>query len=94
MARATTEPPPLPPEPPPSGGVRQPSWGRLGLEIVTDLIGWLFVLGVLQAVGTAAFQKVTGTSLVVELLVILLMFFAVTVVVRIAFLMLGRRAAR
>lgn len=94
VARATTEAPPLPPEPPAGGGIRQPSWGRIGLEIVTDLIGWLVVLGLLEAIGVAALQKVTGKSLVTELLVVLLLFFAVTILVRVAFLVLARRPPR
>lgn len=73
------------------GVIRQPSWGRLGLEIVTDLIGWLVVFAVLQAIGVAAIQKLTGPTLVGELLIVLLLFFAVTVLVRIGFILVARR---
>jgi hypothetical protein len=74
--------------------IRQPSWGRLGLEIVIDLVGWLAVFAILQAVGMSAVQKVTGSSLVVELFLVLILFFVVTVVVRVAFILLARRAPR
>ena len=79
------------PEESSDGRIRQPSWGRLGLEIVTDLVGWLVVFAVLQAIGTAAIQRVTGPSLFAELVVVLILFFAVTVVVRVAFTLLARR---
>jgi hypothetical protein len=74
--------------------IRQPSWGRLGLEIVTDLIGWIAVFLILQAVGVAALQRLTGTTLIGELIVVLILFFAVTVVVRVLFLYLARRTTR
>jgi hypothetical protein len=79
---------------PTDGSIRQPSWGRLGLEIVIDLVGWLAVFSILQLVGTGAIQKVTGSSLVVELFLVLILFFAVTVVVRVAFILVTRRAPR
>ncbi len=69
----------------------QPSWGRLGLEFVTDLVGWLIVLGVLDAVGSATLDKITK-NLFGELVLILVLFFAVTVIVRIGFIVLARRA--
>lgn len=84
MARPTTE-------TSPDGRIRQPSWGRLGLEIVTDLLGWLVVFAVLQAIGLAAIQKVFGTSLFTELVLVLILFFAVTLAVRVGFTVLARR---
>jgi hypothetical protein len=78
-------------EPPSDGIIRQPSWGRLGLEILTDLVGWIVVFVILQAVGVAALQKVTGTSLVAELFIVLVLFFVVTVAVRVGFIVLARR---
>jgi hypothetical protein len=79
------------PEPSSDGRIRQPSWGRLGLEVITDLFGWLVVFAVLQAIGTKALQKVTGTTLLGELVIVLILFFAVTVVVRVGFILLARR---
>lgn len=76
------------------GRIRQPSWGRLGLEVVTDLVGWVAVFAILQVIGTTALQRLTGPSLVWELLLVLILFFAVTVVVRVAFILLARRAVR
>jgi hypothetical protein len=73
------------------GRIRQPSWGRLGLEVITDLFGWLVVFGVLQLVGTKALQSITGPSLIWELLLVLILFFAVTVVVRVIFTLAARR---
>ncbi|MGC2289134.1 MAG: hypothetical protein WA688_04680 [Thermoplasmata archaeon] len=73
------------------GRIRQPSWGRLGLEVVTDLVGWLAVFAILQAIGTKALQKITGPSLIWELLLVLILFFAVTVLVRIGFILVARR---
>lgn len=77
---------------PGDGVIRQPSWGRLGLEVATDLVGWLAVFAILQAIGVSAIQKITGPSLGWELLLVLLLFFAVTVVVRAIFILLARRA--
>jgi hypothetical protein len=74
--------------------IRQPSWGRLGLEVVTDLVGWLVVFAILQAVGTKALQSVTGPALVWELLLVLILFFVVTVAVRIVFILFARRTVR
>lgn len=84
----------LSPEVSSDGRIRQPSWGRLGLEVVTDLVGWLVVFGVLQLIGTAALQKITGPTLIWELLLILILFFAVTVVVRIGFILIARRTVQ
>jgi hypothetical protein len=77
--------------PPADGRIRQPSWGRLGLEVVTDLVGWVGVFAILQVIGTKALQRLTGPSLVWELLLVLILFFAVTVIVRVAFILLARR---
>ncbi len=79
------------PSPPPGTVSTQPSWGRLGLEFVTDLVGWLVVLGVLDAVGSTTLDKITR-NLFGELVLILVLFFIVTVVVRIGFILLARRA--
>ena len=76
------------------GRIRQPSWGRLGLEVVTDLVGWLVVFAVLQLIGTAALQRITGPTLIWELLLILILFFAVTVVVRVGFILIARRTVQ
>lgn len=76
------------------GRIRQPSWGRLGLEILTDLLGWLVVFGVLQVIGTKALQSITGPSLIWELFLVLILFFAVTVVVRIVFIVIARRTVQ
>lgn len=76
---------------PSDGTYRQPSWGRLGLEIVTDLIGWVAVFVILQAVGTPALQKITGPSLIWELFFVLILFLVVTILVRVAFILLARR---
>lgn len=76
------------------GRIRQPSWGRLGLEIITDLIGWVVVFGILQLIGTSALQRITGPSLIWELLLVLILFFAVTVVVRVAFTLIARRTVQ
>jgi hypothetical protein len=92
VARSIPE--PSIPQPSSDGRIRQPSWGRLGLEVITDLVGWVVVFGVLQAIGTAALQKVTGPSLVWELLLVLVLFFAVTLVVRVGFILLARRTVR
>ncbi len=73
--------------------IRTPSWGRLGLEVLTDLVGWLVVFSILQVVGTKALQRITGPALAWELLFVLILFFAVTVVVRMVFLLLARRSA-
>jgi hypothetical protein len=82
------------PEASSDGRIRQPSWGRLGLEVVTDLIGWVAVFAILQAVGTAALKKITGPSLVWELLFVLILFFVVTLIVRVGFIFLARRAVQ
>ncbi len=81
-------------EAPTDGRIRQPSWGRLGLEVITDLVGWVAVFAILQAVGTKALQKITGPTLIWELLFVLILFFAVTLVVRVVFILLAQRAAR
>jgi hypothetical protein len=81
-------------ENPSDGVIRQPSWGRLGLEIITDLVGWLAVFAILQAIGVKALQKITGPSLVWELFLVLILFFIVTVVVRVFFILMARRAAQ
>lgn len=77
---------------PPDGRIRPPSWGRVGLEVVTDLVGWLAVFAILQIVGTKALQRITGPALAWELLFVLILFFAVTVVVRMIFLLFARRS--
>jgi hypothetical protein len=79
---------------PSDGRIRQPSWGRLGLEVVTDLVGWVAVFAILQAVGTKALQQITGTSLIWELLVVFILFFSVTIIVRVAFILFARRTVR
>jgi hypothetical protein len=79
---------------PTDGVIRQPSWGRLGLEVITDLVGWVAVFAILQAIGVSALEKITGPSLVWELLLVLILFFAVTVVVRVGFILLARRTVR
>jgi hypothetical protein len=66
----------------------------LGLEIVTDLVGWIAVFAILQVVGVKALQRITGPSLIWELFLVLVLFFLVTVVVRVAFIALARRTAR
>jgi len=76
------------------GIIRQPSWGRLALEFIVDVIGWLVVLGILQAIGTAALHRLTGPSLFGELILVLLLFFVVTVAVRLGFIYLARRAVQ
>jgi hypothetical protein len=81
-------------EPPPDGRIRQPSWGRLGLEVVTDLVGWVAVFAILQAVGAKGLQQITGTSLVWELFLVLILFLVVTIIVRVAFILFARRSTR
>jgi len=75
------------------GKIRQPSWARLGLEVLTDLVGWLVVFAVLQVVGVQSVQKVTGPTLIGELVLVLILFFAVTLVVRVVFTLLARRTS-
>lgn len=79
---------------PTDGHIQPPSWSRLGLEVATDLIGWFAVFAILQAVGTSALQRVTGPPLFAELLVVLALFLAVTIVVRVVFILFARRAGR
>jgi hypothetical protein len=78
---------------PTKGVSQQPSWGRLGLEVLTDLIGWFAVFAIVQGIGIHAFQKVAGPSLLWDLLLVLILFVIVTVVVRIAFIAFARRTA-
>jgi biotin transporter BioY len=79
-------------EAPTDGVIRQPSWGRLGLEVLTDLVGWVVVFAILQVIGIGVLHRITGPSLVWELLLVLILFFAVTIIVRVAFILLARRA--
>lgn len=81
-------------EAPSDGRIRQPTWGRLGLEVVTDLIGWLAVFAILQVGGTAALRKITGSSFVLELFIVLILFLVVTIVVRVVFILFARRNIR
>lgn len=68
-----------------------PTWTSLGLEVVTDVVGWLVALAILQGIGTATIARIAHHSLVAEVLFLLVWFFLVTIVVRVVFLYARRR---
>lgn len=82
------------PEPPSAGVVRPQSWGRLGLEVVTDVIGWLAAIAILELIGTAALDRIAGNTVVGVVVIVVVVFFAVTVIVRVGFILLARRTDR
>jgi hypothetical protein len=81
-------------EPIPGGGYRPPSWGRLGLEVITDVIGWLVAIAILELIGTAALDQIAGNTVVGVVVIVVVVFFAVTVIVRVGFILLARRTVR
>jgi hypothetical protein len=82
------------PEPPSPGVLRPQSWGRLGLEVVTDVIGWLAAIAVLELIGTATLDRIAGNTVVGVVVIVVIAFFAVTVLVRVGFTLLARRTTR
>lgn len=81
-------------EPIPGGGYRPPSWGRLGLEVVTDVIGWLVAVAVLELIGSSTLDRIAGNTVVGVVVLVVIVFFAVTVIVRVGFILLARRSPR
>jgi hypothetical protein len=82
------------PEPPSPGVLRPSSWGRLGLEVVTDVIGWLAAIAILELIGTTALDRIARNTVVGVVVIVVIVFFAVTVIVRVGFMLLPRRTTR
>ncbi len=60
-------------------------WRDLGLEVVVDVFGWLAVLAAVGAIGENTFRTWLGGNFFAELLVLIVIFFAITLAVRIGF---------
>ncbi len=60
-------------------------WRDLGLEVVVDVVGWLAVLAAVGAIGENTFRSWLGGNFFAELLVLIVIFFVITLAVRIVF---------